>query len=168
MFDYSSVFLFDALLMAAGLCRVERRSSAGISAVSTLFAACFVMLCLHLFGAGYRDNANVYFHGFGDLAAKAESIRHETDAKVNITGAVYPHIAPSDAAEMMYLYAVDADMKEVQKLRGEAYEVIYAPGVEEPDAHQVYLVAPKDITTWDLTPFDYEENGEYVLLSPRS
>ena len=168
VFDYSSVFLFDALLMAAGLCRVERRSSAGISAVSTLFAACFVMLCLHLFGAGYRDNANVYFYGFGDLSAKAESIRHETDAKVNITGTVYPHIAPSDAAEMMYLYAVDADMKELRNLRGEAYEVIYAPGVEEPDAHQVYLVAPKDITTWDLTPFDYEENGEYVLLRPHS
>lgn len=168
VFDYSSLFLFDALLMAAGLCRIERRSSAGIAAVSTLFAACLMMLCLHLFGAGYRDNANVYFQGFGGLAEKAESIRHETDARVNITGTVYPHIAPSEAAEIMYLYAVDADMKEVRNLRGEAYEVIYAPGVEEPDPHQVYLVTPKDITAWDLSPFDYEENGEYVLLSPLS
>lgn len=166
VFDYSSVFLFDALLMAAGLCRMERKSSTGVSTVSALFAACFVMLCLHLFGAGYRDNANVYFHGFGDLTAKAESIRRETDAKVNITGTVYPHIAPSDAAEMMYLYAADADMKEVRQLREEAYEVIYAPGVEEPDPHQVYLVTPKDITAWDLSLFHYEENGEYVLLSP--
>lgn len=167
VFDYSSVFLFDALLMAAGLCRMERKSSTGVSAVSALFAACFVMLCLHLFGAGYRDNANVYFRGFGDLAAKAESIRRKTDAKVNITGTVYPHIAPSDAAEMMYLYAADADMKEVRNLRKEAYEVIYAPGVEEPDPHQVYLVTPKDVTAWDLSLFHYEENGEYVLLSPR-
>lgn len=168
VFDYSSVFLFDALLMAAGLCRMERKSSAGVSAVSALFAACFVMLCLHLFGAGYRDNANVYFRGFGDLAAKAEGIRKETDAKVNITVRVYPHIAPSEAAEMMYLYATNADMREVKNLRGEAYEVIYAPGVEEPDPHQVYLVTPGDITTWDLSLFDYEENGEYVLLSPIS
>lgn len=168
VYDYSSVFLFDALLMAAGLCRMERKSSAGVSAVSSLFAACFVMLCLHLFGAGYRDNANVYFRGFGDLAVKAQSIQRETDVKVNITGRVYPHIAPSDAAEMMYLYAADADMKEVRNLRGEAYEVIYAPGVEEPDPHQVYLVTPNDITTWDLSPFNYEENGEYVLLCPIS
>lgn len=168
VFDYSALFLFDVLLMTAGLCRVERKSSAGISAVSALLCACFIMLCAHLFGAGYRDNANVYFQGFGDLAVKAESIRRETAAKVHITGTVYPHIAPSDAAEIMYLYAADADMEEARECRGEAYEVIYAPAMESPDPQQVYLVTQSDVISWDLSGFCYEEQGEYALLSPLS
>lgn len=168
VFDYSSLFLFDALLMVAGLCRMEYKSDKGILSVSALFVACFVMLCLHLFGLGYRDNANVYFRGFGDLAVKAENIQRETGVKVNVTVKVYPHIAPSDAAEIMYLYATDAQMKDIGECRGEAYEVIYAPGIEEPDPNQVYLVTQSDILSWDLSAYRYEENGEYVLLSPLS
>lgn len=167
VFDYSALFLFDVLLMTVGLCRMERKSSAGISAVSVLFAGCAVMLCMHLFGAGYRDNANVYFQGFDDLAVKAERIQREADAKVNITGTVYPHVAPSDAAEIMYLYAVDADMKEVMDNRGATYEVIYARGIEYPDPQQIYLVAQSDVIAWDLDGFNYEESGAYALLSPK-
>lgn len=166
VFDYSSLFLFDVLLMTVGLCRVECKSSVGISAVSTLLAACVVMLCVHLFGAGYRDNANVYFTGFGDLAVKAKEIQDETNAKINVTSTVYPHISPSDAAEIMYLYAVDADPEEAKDCRGTAYEVIYALGVENPDPQQMYLVAQSDITSWNLSAFHYDELGEYVLLSP--
>ena len=165
-FDYSAMLLFDVLLMAAGLCWMEKKSSAGTGALGGLFAACFVMLCIHLYGNGYRDNANVYFDGFGELAAKADAIQEETDAKVNVTGTVYPHISPSDAAEIMYLYAVNADMREIDTQRGKSYEVIYAPGVEHPDTEQIYFVAQSDIVEWDLTGFAYEEAGEYVLLTP--
>ena len=166
VFDYSALFLFDVLLMVAGLCRVERKSNVGSAVISGLFAVSVVMLCMHLFGAGYRDNANVYFQGFGELAEKANQIQNETDAKVNVTSTVYPHIAPSDAAEMMYLYAVDAEMNEVLAHRREVYDVVYAPGIEEPYADQIYLVTQNDITSWNLDAFQYEEMGEYALLTP--
>jgi len=166
VFDYSALFLFDVLLMVAGLCRVERKSSVGGAAISGLFAVCFVMLCMHLFGAGYRDNANVYFQGFGELAERAKQNQNEMEARVNVTSTVYPHIAPSDAAEMMYLYAVDAEMDEVLAHRRESYDVIFAQGIESPDANQIYLVTQNDITLWDLSAFQYEEMGEYVLLTP--
>ncbi len=166
VYDYSAMLLFNVLLMAAGLCHMERRSLKGTGALSLLFAASFVMLGMHLFGSGYSDNTNTYFTGFGDLARKANTIAQDKDTKVNVTGTVYPHIAPSDAAEMMYLYAVDADMQEMLVNYRESYDMIYAPGVENPDPQQVYLVTQSDIAMWDLDAFQYEEMGEYVLLTP--
>ena len=166
VFDYSSLFLFDVLLMAAGLCHMEKRSVPGIGALSVLLTASFVILCLHLFGGNYQDNANVYFTGFGDLAAKAEEVREKEDTVVNVTGTVYPHLTPSDAAEMMYLYAIDADMKETAKNPRGVYDMVYAPGIENPQTDQIYLVAQSDVASWDLSLFGYEEMGEYALLTP--
>lgn len=166
VYDYSSLFIFDVLLLAAGLCSLERRSALATGAVSTLLAASFVILCVHLFGGNYQDNANAYFMGFGDLAKRAEEIREEKDTKVNVTSAMYPHLAPSDAAEMMYLYAADREMDEILKNRRETYDVIYAPGIENPNTDEIYLVTQSDIASWDLSPFQYEEMGEYALLVP--
>lgn len=166
VFDYSAFFLFDVLLMAAGLCRMERRSSMGISVLSALMLVSFAMLCTHLFGAGYRNGANTYFTGFGELAVRAEELREGTDTKVSVTNGVYPHIQPDSAAEIMYLYAVDADMEHVLEYR-EHVEVIYAPGME-PDPDRIYLVRPNEIGEWDLEPFHYEELDEYVLLIPKT
>ena len=166
VYDYSSLFLFDVLLMVEGLCHMERRSAAGTGVLSMLLAASFVILCMHMFGGSYQDNANVYFTGFGDLVKRAEVQRKETGAKLNVTGAVYPHVAPSDAAEMMYLYAADREMNEVQDRHRETYDVIYAAGIENPNADEMYLVTQSDAALWDLSVFQYEEMGEYALLVP--
>jgi len=166
VYDYSSLFLFDVLLMTAGLCHLERRSAAGTGAMSALLAASFVILCMHVFGGNYQDNANVYFNGFGDLVKRAEMHREEKGTKLNVTGTVYPHLAPSDAAEMMYLYAADCDMNEILENRRMAYDVIYAPGIENPNTDEMYLVTQSDIALWDLDPFQYNELGEYALLIP--
>jgi len=166
LYDYSSLLLFDVMLMAAGLCHMERRSAAGTGVLGALLAVSFVILCTHLFGQSYQDNAQVYFAGFDDLARRAEVKREESGAKVNVTGTVYPHLTPSDAAEMMYLYAADREMGEIQENRRRTYDVIYAPGIENPNEDEIYLVAQNDITMWDLSRFKYEEMGEYVLLTP--
>ena len=168
VFDYSAFFLFDVLLMAAGLRQLEEKSRAGIASMTALLAVCFALLCGHLFGEGYLNGMNVYFSGFGELAKKAADAQAQTGAKVNVTGTVYPHIRPSEAAEMMYLYAADADMREVSAQRGTAYEVIYAPGIESPNPDEIYLVAQSDATAWDLSAFAYEEMGQYALLTPRT
>lgn len=166
VFDYSSLLIFDALLMAVGLCRVERKSAIGSGAISALMCICTVMLSGYLFGDGYRMSANTYFEGFDEASIKANRIAEETGAKVNVTSTVYPHIMPADAAEMMYLYAVDADAEKAMQGRGVDYSVIYAKGIEEPDLSQIYLVKESDISAWDLSGFQYEEIDEYVLLSP--
>jgi len=166
VFDYSSLLLFDALLMAVGLCRMENKSCAGISVLCALMCACTVMLGVYLFGAAYSENSNTYFTGFNEASIRAAEIQEETDAKVNVTCTVYPHITPTDAAEMMYLYAVNADIQNASEGYGTEYEVIYAPGIAEPDFAQIYMVSQEDVTEWDLTGFNYEEYGDYVLLSP--
>lgn len=166
VFDYSSLLVFDALLMAAGLYRLEKKSRKGIAAMSGLLCVCVAMLCVHLFGPGYRENSNVYFKGFEEACVEAKRIQEETNAVIGITDTVYPHITPSDAAEWMYLYAIDADVDEVSDMRGKLYEIIYAPGMEEADKKQMYIVTESDISAWDLSGFHYEEMGDYVLLSP--
>jgi len=166
VFDYSALLLFDVLLMVAGLCRMEKKSKAGSAVLATLFLVCFVMQCVYLFGPSYQENANVYFKGFSELTHQAKQAQEKTGAKVNVTSRVYPHIAPSDAAEIMYLYAADADLKKAKERRGVDYEVIYAPGVDTPDPEQIYLIAQGDASEWDFSQFEYEESGEYILLTP--
>ena len=165
-FDYSSLFLFDVLLMVAGLCRIERKSAACACAVTVLFAVSAGFLGAHLLGGDYQANANVYFDGFGELSAQAAQIQEKTGARVNVTDTVYPHISPDEAAEFMYLYATDADMRQAAKARGTDYEVSYLRAIESPDASQIYLVTANDTLMWDYAEFDYAEAGQYLLLTP--
>jgi len=166
VFDYSALLLFDALLMTAGLCRMEKKSRLYTGALGVLMCACTAALCVHLLGGSYAGQANVYFHGFAEACVKADAIQEEKGARVGITSTVYPHITPSDAAEIMYLYAIDADTTNLNEQRNAAYEMIYAPGMENPDPSCAYIVTQDDVSAWDLTRFQYEEIGDYVLLSP--
>lgn len=165
VFDYSSLLVFDALLMTAGMCRMERKNAVGSRILSVLMCVCTVMLGIHLFGDGYSMNTNTYFVGFGEAAAEARKIQENTGAKVNVTCTVYPHIAPSEAAEIMYLYAIDADAQTIEQNGEKEYEVIYAPAIDTPDPEQIYFVLQEDITAWDFGGMDYKEMGDYVLLS---
>lgn len=163
VWDYSTIFLFSALLMCAGLCRLEKKSFAGIAAVSGVFAVNFVLLCVFLFGGEYRSEANVYLEGFGDMAVRAHEVHQETGKEVLVTDSVWPHIQQKQAAEMMYLYASDMDLCDI-RAGGAEYEVVYAGGVERPDPSKIYLVRYLDIEGWDIEGCVYEESGEFALV----
>ena len=160
LYDHSALFLFSALLMTAGFMRMMRVSLKGSAALAAMFALCVTMLGVHLFGGDYNLGANVYFNGFAGAAKRAAQLQAETGAKVMVTGRVYPHRSPSAAAEMMYLFAADADPASLPE-----YEVIYAQGMEGPQADQIYLVHYEDVYDWDFGDMAYEEFGDFVVLS---
>lgn len=166
LFDHSALILFDAVLMTAGLCTIERKNLKCAAAMVALMAVNFAWLAVQLFGGRYQANANVYFPGFEQMAARAAEIQAETGEKINVTGNVYPHIQPSDGAEMMFLYATDADMRTAEAERGTRYETIYVSDDMQPEADQIYLARADEISNWDLEGFDYEENEGYALIYP--
>lgn len=168
VFDLSSFFLFDVLLMAAGLCRLEHRSEASIVTVTALFAVSFVMLISHLTGIGYYYGSNVYFDGFGSAALCASQMQRETGTKVNI-GGIEPHIQPIESAEFMYLYAIDADMREVSNMRGIAYEVRELKDLQAPDTEQSYITRRDYTGEWPREGFECRvlDDG-FELLIPSS
>ena len=166
LFDHSALILFDALLMAAGLCTVERKNLKCAAAMGALMSLNFALLAVQLFGGSYQENANVYFKGFEQLSARAAEVQQETGAKINVTSAIYPHIQPDAGAEMMFLYATDADMRTAQAERGERYEVIYVSEDMQPEPDEIYLVKPDEIAGWDIDAFAYEESDGYALIYP--
>ena len=166
LFDHSALILFDAVLMAAGLCTIERKNLRCAAAMGALMAANFAWLAVQLFGGSYQANTNVYFPGFERMAARAAEIQAETGEKINVTGNIYPHIQPSDGAEMMFLYATDADMRTAEAERGTRYETIYASEDMQPEADEIYLARANEISNWDLEGFDYEESEGYALIYP--
>ena len=166
LFDHSALILFDAVLMTAGLCTIERKNLKCAAAMVALMAANFAWLAVQLFGGSYQANANVYFPGFEQMAARAAEIQVETGEKINVTGNIYPHIQPSDGAEMMFLYATDADMRTAEAERGTRYETIYVSEDMQPEADQIYLARANEISNWDLEGFDYEESEGYALIYP--
>ena len=166
LFDHSALILFDAVLMAAGLCTIERKNLKCAAAMGALMAVNFAWLAVQLFGGNYQANANVYFPGFEQMAARAAEIQAETGEKINVTGNIYPHIQPSAGAEMMFLYATDADMRTAEAERGTRYETIYVSEDMQPEADEIYLARANEISNWDLEGFDYEESEGYVLIYP--
>ena len=166
LFDHSALILFDAVLMAAGLCTIERKNLRCAAAMGALMAANFAWLAVQLFGGSYQANTNVYFPGFERMAARAAEIQAETGEKINVTGNIYPHIQPSDGAEMMFLYATDADMRTAEAERGTRYKMIYASEDMQPEADEIYLARANEISNWDLEGFDYEESEGYALIYP--
>ena len=166
LFDHSALILFDALLMAAGLCTVERKNLKCAAAMGALMTVNFALLAFQLFGGSYQQNANVYFTGFEQLSARAAQIQRETGAKINVTSNIYPHIQPDAGAEMMFLYASDADMRLAQTDRGERYEVIYVSEDLQPEPDEIYVVKTDEIANWDIEAFAYEESDGYALIYP--
>ena len=168
VFDLSSLFLFDVLLMAAGLCRLEHRSETGIVTVTALFAVSFAMLISHLTGISYYYGSNVYFDGFGSAAVYASQMQRETGTKVNV-GSIEPHIQPVESAEFMYLYAIDADMCEVSNMRGIAYEVCELKDLQAPDTEQIYITRRDYTGKWPRKGFEYRAMADgFELLIPSS
>ena len=166
LFDHSALILFDALMMAAGLCTIERKNLKCAAAMGALMTVNFALLVFQLFGGSYQQNANVYFKGFEQLSARAAQIQRETGAKINVTSNIYPHIQPDAGAEMMFLYASDADMRMAQADRGERYEVIYVSEDLQPEPDEIYVVKTDEIANWDIEAFAYEESDGYVLIYP--
>ena len=166
LFDHSALILFDALMMAAGLCTIERKNLKCAAAMGALMTVNFALLVFQLFGGSYQQNANVYFKGFEQLSARAAQIQRETGAKINVTGNIYPHIQPDAGAEMMFLYASDADMRLAQADRGERYEVIYVSEDLQPEPDEIYVVKTDEIANWDIEAFAYEESDGYGLIYP--
>ena len=166
LFDHSALILFDAVLMTAGLCTIERKNLKCAAAMGALMAVNFAWLAVQLFGGSYQANANVYFPGFEQMAARAAEIQAETGEKINVTGNIYPHIQPSGSAEMMFLYATDADMRTAEAERGTRYETIYVSEDMQPEADEIYLARANEISNWDLEGFDYEESEGYALIYP--
>ena len=160
MFDHAVLFFFAALLMTAGWRQMQRRSAAGTGVLAVLLAICFAGTGIHLFGGSYQMNANTYFDGFGEASVRAQAIQQETGAPIQVTAAVYPHVDPAAAAEMMYLCAVDADMRETQNM-----SILYASGISQADDTQIYIVESSEIGGWDWGNMRYEEYGNYAVLA---
>ena len=166
LFDHSALILFDALLMTAGLCTMERKNLKCAAAMGALLTVNFALLAAYLFGGSYQQNANVYFAGFQQLSARAAQIQRETGAKINVTSNIYPHIQPDAGAEMMFLYASDADMRAAETERGERYEAAYMPEDMQLEPEQIYLAKTEETSNWDFDGFAYEESEGYSLLYP--
>lgn len=165
VYDYSALFLFVALMMTLGLCRIEEKSVAGRRGMLALLAASVVMLGVFLFGGTYQNEANTHFWGLDEACQKAADMQKETGRKVYITMSVYPHVDPSAAAEMMYLYSTDADMVYAAQKRGEMFEAAYLEGIESLDSDGIYIAAVRDLYNCDMENWVYEEFGGYALLS---
>lgn len=166
LFDHSALILFDALLMTAGLCTMERKNLKCAAAMGALLTVNFALLAAYLFGGSYQQNANVYFAGFQQLSVRAAQIQQETGAKINVTANIYPHIQPDAGAEMMFLYATDADMRAAETERGERYEAAYMPEDMQLEPEQIYLAKTEETSNWDFDGFAYEESEGYSLLYP--
>ena len=154
------------LLMAAGLCTMERKNLKCAAAMGALLTVNFALLAAYLFGGSYQQNANVYFAGFQQLSVRAAQIQQETGAKINVTANIYPHIQPDAGAEMMFLYATDADMRAAETERGERYEAAYMPENMQLEPEQIYLAKTEETSNWDFDGFAYEESEGYSLLYP--
>lgn len=161
VFDHANLFFFAALLMTAGWRQMQRRSALGARLLAGLMAVCVVWLGAHLFGGAYQANATTYFDGFADACAHAKAIPNETGAQVNVTTTIYPHVEPDAAAKVMYLFATDADLRSEQN-----FTDMYAPGLEWVDDTQIYVVHANDVTSWDWGDMNYEEFGDYAVISP--
>ena len=166
LFDHSALILFDALLMTAGLCTMERKNLKCAAAMVALLTVNFALLAAYLFGGSYQQSANVYFAGFQQLSVRAAQIQQETGAKINVTANIYPHIQPDAGAEMMFLYATDADMRAAETERGERYEAAYMPEDMQLEPEQIYLAKTEETSNWDFDGFAYEESEGYSLLYP--
>lgn len=160
VFDHMPLFFFAAVLMAAGWRQIQQRSCVAQNLLAVLLAVCFAGVGVHLFGGDYRMNANIYFDGFADACVRAREIQNERGGKIHVTTAVYPHVAPYDASEMMYMFAVDADMREEQDM-----EPFYASSVEYADETQIYVVESSEISGWDWGEMNYEEFGNYAVIA---
>lgn len=164
VYDYSSLHLFVALLMTAGLCRIEKKSTLGRWGILGLFAVSAAMLCVFLFGGTYNGRTNTHFHSLEKAYRRAAQLQEEDGHNVYVTTTVYPHMDPGAASEIMYLYASDADMQTALQERDRAYCAAYLPGMENLDRDAIYVAKETDLYGFELDNWQYEEFGEYGVL----
>lgn len=169
VWDGMQMFPYTALLAAAGLLRMEKRSRAGFVYALAVYGASFGMLAFWLFGGGYAGAANVSFADYAAAAERAGEIREARGLPVAATSRVHPHGSPEEAARMLLLYAMDADMRTAAADPDAYGEIIWPGSMEEPPAGEVCLVAAQDSRGWywDEEEWDCETFGRYILLIPK-
>ncbi len=161
VFDHANLFLFAALLMTAGWRQMQRRSVMCTRLLAGILVVCVAWLGVHLFGGSYQMGATTYFNGFSVACAYAKEIQNKTGASICVTTTVYPHVAADEAAQIMYLCATNADLREEQN-----FATIYAPGLDQVDETKIYVVRDMDIYGWDWGNMHYEPFENYVVLCP--
>lgn len=166
-FDFTTLFVFSALLMAAGLCSVERRSARGGLAMLLLLAASFALLCVHLFGGSFAGNATMYQDGIAEASRQAAQVQRETGTAVNVSCPPYHLANPGEGTEMLYLFGADLDTGEALQGRGTAYRT-FDPYRCEADDGQIYILSCDDEHEFPTGRFDRTQFGSYVLLTPRA
>lgn len=153
---------FTVLLCAAGLCRMERSSRACSACALGVYVCSFAVLCVHLFGGAYQEEANVYFDGLREAAHEACVQAGKSDQPVVMTTAVYPHREPAAAAQMLLRYALEQD--------GAADDLEYACAYIAEDASldagTIYILRPNQTDTLDTEAFEVREYGDFALLLP--
>ena len=148
--------------LLTGACQQGMEAHEALTLLEHLFSLSRTSLLIHM----DEDCDEQKISSFEQMAARAAEIQAETGEKINVTGNIYPHIQPSDGAEMMFLYATDADMRTAEAERGTRYETIYVSDDMQPEADQIYLARANEISNWDLEGFDYEESEGYALIYP--
>lgn len=165
-FDFTALFVFTALLMAAGLCSVERRSVRGGAAMLLLMAASFFLLCVHLFGGSFAGNATMYLRGVTEASRAAAQAQRETGAAVNISCPPYQFTNAQEGTQMLYLFGADLDTQEAIAGRDTAYRT-FDPYAGEADDAQIYILCCNDEHVFPAERFDRRQYGDYVLLTPK-
>ena len=165
-FDYTTLLPFAALLMAAGLCSVERRSARGGMAMLCLTAASFALLGVHLLGGSFAGNASMYLEGIAEASHRAAQIQRQTGAVVNVSCPPFHFASPAEGTEMLYLFGADMDTEQAVQGRGTAYRR-FDPYEDEADDAQIYILCCDDEHEFPTERFDRTQFGDYVLLTPR-
>lgn len=165
-FGYAALLPFAALLMAAGLCSVERRSRRGGTVMLALMAASFALLCAHLFGESFTGNASMYLNGVAEASHAAAQEQKKTGASVNISCPPFQFANPQEGIEMLYLFGADMDTQRAIQGRGAAYRT-FDPYADEADETQIYILCCDDEHVWPVERFRREQYGDYVLLTPK-
>lgn len=158
---------FTVLLTAAGFCHIERTSRAGMTAAAAALACSFALLCVHLFGGAYAENANIYFHGLREAAQEAKARTQETGEPVVMTTQVYPQREPEAAAQMLLAYALDLESKDWQDgTAAQTYSCAYVSEQTGLDEHTIYILRLDQTDELNADAFDFYEYGDFALLIP--
>ena len=166
-YDYASQMAYLLILAAIGLDRVEFKSRTGAALLAGLVALNAGALGVHLFSGQYNEAVNTYFLQFREIAEKAEKAHEQTGKKVVVTSEFYPHIAPEEAAEMIYLYAANPDMTEVAASPASVCETVYPDAMSQLSTQEIYLMLARNLAEFDTEGFEMSQSGVFALAVPR-
>ena len=169
IWDYAAMLPFTTMLAATGACQVSGRRRFSDALLTLVFVLGTVPLGFFLLGGEYASHANVFFEDFPQAVRQGMQTAQTRGLPLRVTTAVYPHTDPDEAAEMMTLFSLDADMRIVAEDREAYAEIFWAEGEAGPAEDTVSVVSMKESRNWiwDADAFDDERIGRYVLLVPK-